>query len=624
MFVKLEIKYTHSYSTKVNKQGRVRSLNVLSTSFQVRKKMSDPPVVSYGFATWNVRTLNSDRSWHVRPQLCTHMVRKQLHLVFATETRMPDGPQPQLQWCRQRWTRDAGKEATNEWFAMANSAADVTKKNSHGVGFVWRPDYICEYFRMSLLVRTRISLILFPAACDFFTPVSPRLCYGKFRPRCLGGSDAFIAVCCYAPTDLPAKREDTDVFYQELNRLVRELKDSKEFRNHYFYIAGDFNATLGDEETLFGWANIPSRPRFGRLKSSHNGEKLLQFCRDNKLCIMNWAKRSRPGDKETWAHPNTGVKSCKDYMLTFKKESAQIRFVRATGHWNERWFTDHRPLTWRLDTQQGAFRPIKPKSLKPEARALQSTLTPPVTNPAPSTPNPTPRTPSLPGYQTRKRKQEPPCYGKSKIERRACGAKFCEGFKQLRKSTSLLTAEEIISAAKKLQNRIAISSTPAITYPSAGICRLVVFEIWAAENPQMRDPKVPSSTKRALASAEAKRLNKQRNRAMLKSIVLYTNEVGITDPEAMKRLKDFLRTLKPEDVSCDQTRPSDLEFVFHLGQLFSRDQQSLRSKFRVKHLRRFGQKFPVVWQVNRPLTLKEVKRGIRESSTGTAPVSNLS
>ena len=135
----------------------------------------------------------------------------------------------------------------------------------------------------------------------------------------------------------------------------------------------------------------------------------------------------------------------------------------------------------------------------------------------------------------------------------------------------------------------------------------------------MRDPKVPSSTKRALASAEAKRLNNQRNRAMLKSIVLYTNEVGITDPEAIKRLKDFLRTLKPEDVSCEQTRPSDLEFVFHLGQLFSRDQQSLRSKFRIKHLRRFGQKFPVVWQVNRPLTLKEVKRGIRESSTGTAP-----
>ena len=81
-----------------------------------------------------------------------------------------------------------------------------------------------------------------------------------------------------------------------------------------------------------------------------------------------------------------------------------------------------------------------------------------------------------------------------------------------------------------------------------------------SEDPRMKDPTVPRSTKLALASKEAKR-----NRAMLKSFVLYTNEVGITDPEAMKRLKDFKRTLKPIDTSCDQARPSDVEFVFHLG-----------------------------------------------------------
>ena len=81
-----------------------------------------------------------------------------------------------------------------------------------------------------------------------------------------------------------------------------------------------------------------------------------------------------------------------------------------------------------------------------------------------------------------------------------------------------------------------------------------------SEDPRMKDPTVPRSTKLALASKEAKR-----NRAMLKSFVLYTNEVGITDPEAMKRLKNFKRTLKPIDTSCNQARPSDVEFVFHLG-----------------------------------------------------------
>ena len=82
-----------------------------------------------------------------------------------------------------------------------------------------------------------------------------------------------------------------------------------------------------------------------------------------------------------------------------------------------------------------------------------------------------------------------------------------------------------------------------------------------AEDPRMKDPMVPRSTKRALASKEAKRLENQRNHTMLKSII----QVGITDPEAMKPLKDFKRTLKPLDTSCDQARPSDIEFVFHLG-----------------------------------------------------------
>ena len=83
----------------------------------------------------------------------------------------------------------------------------------------------------------------------------------------------YSEVCCYVPTDLAESRTDIDDFYQALTSLVWELK--QEYPNYYFYIAGDFHATLGDEKTLYGWANVPSRPRFGRLKSSKNGEKFL-------------------------------------------------------------------------------------------------------------------------------------------------------------------------------------------------------------------------------------------------------------------------------------------------------------------------------------------------------------
>ena len=84
----------------------------------------------------------------------------------------------------------------------------------------------------------------------------------------------------------------------------------------------------------------------------------------------------------------------------------------------------------------------------------------------------------------------------------------------------------------------------------------------------------------------------------------------------MQCLKDFSRALKPVDISYDQNRPSDLEFVTYLGELFSRDEQTLHAKFKTKHLRRMGPKRTVMWQLNR---LKEVKRAIREASTGTAP-----
>ena len=226
---------------------------------------------------------------------------------------------------------------------------------------------------------------------------------------------------------------------------------------------------------------------------------------------------------------------------------------------------------------------------------MQVTLTPPDTQPSPSTPNPTPRKQLLPGFQSRKRKREPPCFGRNKYEKLVCGAKLSEGFKQLRESKTLKSADELISAAKKLQDQFAVSSTSKVEYPLTSICRAVVFDIWAADDPLMKDPKVPSYIKRAAGEKEAKRLQNQRNRAMLKSIVLYAKEVGLTDPEAMQRLKDFSRTLKPVDTSCDQNRPSDLEFVTYLGELFNRDEQILHAKFKTKHLRRMGPKRPVMW-----------------------------
>ena len=136
----------------------------------------------------------------------------------------------------------------------------------------------------------------------------------------------------------------------------------------------------------------------------------------------------------------------------------------------------------------------------------------------------------------------------------------------------------------------------------------------------MKDPAVPSTIKRHIARVQQKRQTNIRNQAMLKSVVLFSKEVGITNKEAMTRLTNFEKSLKPEIRPSDLLRPSDSKFAIYLGELFSRNVKSIRSTLnKHKYRLRIGKALPQVKKLNKPPTLKEVKRAIRELTSSTAP-----
>ena len=434
----------------------------------------------------------------------------------------------------------------------------------------------------------------------------------------LGGSNCFIAVCCYAPTNT-ATSEVKQAFYQELSALLRNLKN--DYPTHYFYIAGDFNATIGDDDTRLGYGHCPSiDPPTGRLRSNENGSMLTSFCLRKKLTCMNIAKKQKVGNRDTYQCKRNSAGSAKDFLLTYGKESKQIQYVRACGTWRESWFTDHRPLLWRLDTKAESFRPVLSKSLRAVARAAQSSITPPFVNPPPSTPKPTPSTQSTVGTATGgKRKLGPSGFGVTKRQRQEVGANFCEGWLRAHEGKKFGSADELISAAKELQDEFALEPEPTVLYPQPRICRAMDFRRALSEDPRMKDPNVSSKTKRHIARREQKRQINIRNRAMLKTIVLDSREVGIASKQTIERLTNFEKSLKPEIRSSDLPRPSDSEFAAHLGERFSRNKASIRATLKKhKYSERIGKALPQVKKLGKPPTLKEVKRAIRELTTGTA------
>ena len=103
--------------------------------------------------------------------------------------------------------------------------------------------------------------------------MSPRLITARFKTR----TGAMTIVQVYAPNTADTE-EKVEEFYDLLQTTINQSNSSD-----LLVIMGDFNAKVGEDRS--NWESVLGNYGFGKIND--RGEKLLNFCAVNVLCICN-------------------------------------------------------------------------------------------------------------------------------------------------------------------------------------------------------------------------------------------------------------------------------------------------------------------------------------------------
>ena len=126
-------------------------------------------------------------------------------------------------------------------------------------------------------------------------------------------------ICAYAPT-LKACSEEKDSFYEQLNEVIRKVD-----KRDSLFLIGDFNARIG--------VDCESRPtclgNYNMGKMNENGQRLLELCSQNELCVTNTFFQLKPQHYATWQHPRSGHWHQLDYVITKRASLNTVKSTRA-------------------------------------------------------------------------------------------------------------------------------------------------------------------------------------------------------------------------------------------------------------------------------------------------------
>ena len=102
------------------------------------------------------------------------------------------------------------------------------------------------------------------------------------------GTSTFVSV--YA---LTLYADEQDVFYLRLNLIVSKLP-----KHDQLVILNDFNARVSADRD--SW--IPCLGHFGFGKINSNGQRLLEFCHAQNICVTNSFFKIKPQHKVSWRY----------------------------------------------------------------------------------------------------------------------------------------------------------------------------------------------------------------------------------------------------------------------------------------------------------------------------------
>ena len=113
----------------------------------------------------------------------------------------------------------------------------------------------------------------------------------------------------YAPT-ADCNGNDIEELYDNLQQQLDEVD-----KNNMLLLMGDWNAKVRTNRET--WHGTIGWHGYGDM--NERGERLLEFCSENQLCITNTYFQHKPSHKWTWSHPNGRSKNMIDFIITNKR-----------------------------------------------------------------------------------------------------------------------------------------------------------------------------------------------------------------------------------------------------------------------------------------------------------------
>ena len=217
-------------------------------------------------ATWNVRTLLQPGKLD---NLCQEADHLKADITGVAETR----------WKEEGYLK-------KEKYTFIHSGGN---ESQHGVGF---------------LIRNTIAESVLG-----YLPVNERCILLKLKAKPFNIS----ILQAYAPTS-DYSEEDIETFYESLSNTLKEVKSSE-----VLIVMGDFNAKVGSEKhgTVKGNHGLGTR--------NERGMRLIHFCEENNLTIMNTFFELPARQKYTWKSPGDVKRNQIDYIMINRRFRNSIR-----------------------------------------------------------------------------------------------------------------------------------------------------------------------------------------------------------------------------------------------------------------------------------------------------------
>ena len=154
----------------------------------------------------------------------------------------------------------------------------------------------------------------------------------------------------YAPTQV-ASSEDKDEFYLLLEEALRKSPTSDSL-----LILGDFNARVGCNSAA--WESVLGPHSIGSM--NENGQRLLEFCANHKMCIPSTFFKGTVKSKVTWMHPRSKHWHQLDHILVQRQHLKLVTHCRSlhSANCNN---SDHTLVRCKVKLQPKKLHYTKPK-----------------------------------------------------------------------------------------------------------------------------------------------------------------------------------------------------------------------------------------------------------------------